>query len=131
MNVLMDRSFISEYVYCELGYRQYDFGDAFYQYMRRMDELDNVIILNLYLGDTQLYIDRLTRDKPQHCNVKFDIKNSIKQQDIYKEIMTEISLRFSHICVYDIMADNRDDWIKQIEQVLQNHNLIGSNSRPI
>lgn len=118
MNILMDRSFISEYVYCELGYRKYDFCEPFYKYIRQLDNMNNVIILNLYLSDNEIYRHRLMRDKPMHCNIGFDVDNSINQQNVYRDTMMMISMTYGNIQVHDIMMDN-GDWMQQIKDAVE------------
>lgn len=93
VNLIFDRIFITEEVYCRLGYRQYSFTDNFRRYVACLASMScfDIDIINLQCMDTSILAERLVRDKKGHLDIKFDINNSIRQQQIYSDVMSEIS----------------------------------------
>lgn len=87
---ILDRSHLSEKVYCNLGYKNYDFIPETVTLNNRLGflaEKYDVYVIGLILNDISLYEDRLKRDKAEINYSKFDINNSVKQQEEYiKEI---------------------------------------------
>ena len=77
VNLLFDRTFFTEEIYCRLGFKEYSFTREY---------------INLSLFDTNNYIERLNRDgKAKVSYAKFDKSSSEKQQEAYLDLFMEIS----------------------------------------
>ncbi len=87
---VLDRFYLSEKVYCNLGYKSYNFQyetNLLHEDLNELSNHYNVYVIGLILEDTSLYQERLNRDKAVFEHSKFNIDNSIKQQQEYiKEI---------------------------------------------
>lgn len=88
INFVLDRFFITEQVYSELGFKQYDFTKYFMKFLDKLTLLDYEIhYINLYLSDTNNYDERLKRiDKGVTSYANYSFLSSIKQQDKYEEL---------------------------------------------
>lgn len=85
MNLIFDRTFFTEKVYATLGFKDYSFDEVYNELLDKFLNLNfNIYYIALYLKNTNLYIERLKRDKAEY--VKFNIENSIKQQNEYLKI---------------------------------------------
>lgn len=124
MNVVMDRTFISEYVYCTLGYKEYDFRTEYLQLCVSLDRLSmfyDIYIMNLYLNDPIEYKERLQRDKPQYQDAKFDIASSIRQQDAYNDaikLLNDVKKSFSCIKTFNIDTTHLDKSRAEVFKIL-------------
>ena len=128
LNIILDRMWISENVYSSI-FNRYEFnGELGYLYGRlewlAKDEYD-VIILNLQLGDVQVYEDRLrNRHKHAHMGIKFDGQQSMKEENEYKEVIRGIEYASKYIDIYDIdMSENLYGCKLDILGILNAHNL--------
>ena len=71
----------------------------------------------MYLSDTSLYEKRLKREgKIEPKYAKFNIENSIKQQNIYLEMAKEIKDKYKSIKTIEI--DNTKD-IEEVKNILK------------
>ena len=121
INLLFDRTFFTEEVYCRLGKKDYSFSDVFYNLLDEFAKLDfDIYYITLYLKDTNLFNTRLKRkDKALFKNSSFDINNSIKQQNEYLKLASEIKNKYPNINVYNVKTDeNIDEIKKQIKNIL-------------
>jgi hypothetical protein len=117
VNLLFDRTFISEEVYCRLGYRNYNFSDVCAGLMDRLDKIDyDVIILNLFCGNLGVMQERLNRDKASHLDINFCTEESIRQQSEYYKLMEELSETHKNIRIWSVNTESRSTW----ERVLEN-----------
>src|SRR3712207_2952771 len=85
INYILDRSFLSEDVYCELGFKNYSFREYTDRLSRRLNDLALIydvqfIVLTAREKDFKV---RLLRDKPQYAGVDFKVSNSLAQQEMY------------------------------------------------
>ena len=85
LNLIFDRTFFSEQVYCKLGYKEYKFDDEYKRLIKKLSDLDfNIYFCALYLKDVSLYEKRLRR---RHHNYQsFSIESSVKQQEEYLKL---------------------------------------------
>ncbi|HCC08124.1 MAG TPA: hypothetical protein DEP72_08230 [Clostridiales bacterium] len=119
VNLLFDRIFITEYVYCKLGYRSYDYSKIFKNLITKIDLADfDIYVFNLKIKDVNIFGERMDRDKPSHHALKFNIENSTKQQDIYNEVMNEIKSLTENIKVIDIYTDDFDVAKAELTRIL-------------
>lgn len=119
MNLVFDRTFFTEEIYCRLGFKEYSFTDV---YDRLLDRLANmgydIYYVTLYLKDTDEYKKRLDRPgKAKYKNVPFNIQNSINQQNEYLKLANEIKEKYPNINVIKI---NSCEKLDKIEQNLKN-----------
>ncbi len=111
INLLFDRTFFTEEVYCRLGYKEYSFTDQYNKLLNRLDEFDfDIYYITLYLEDESLFEKRLMREgKGNLTYAKFDIKNSINQQNKYLELAKEIEETSKNINVVRIATDTLEE----------------------
>lgn len=89
LNLIFDRTFFTEQVFCKLGYKDYLFDDVYERLLQKMDNLDyNIYFVVLYLKDTNIYENRLVRQ--HHAYQTFSIDNSVNQQNEYLNLLKNI-----------------------------------------
>lgn len=115
LNFVLDRSFITEKVYCKLNYTEYDFSssNALMEYLNHLGEDYDVYYVTLVANANTLE-QRLHRDKPQHANVIFNHMTSLNQQNEYLNIAKHIMDEYPSIKVRCI-----DSVSKTPEQIAQ------------
>ena len=124
INLLFDRTFFTEEIYCRLGFKEYSFTDEYNKLLDRLSKMDfDIFYMTLYLKDTNKYEQRLNRSGKANVKyAKFDKNNSIKQQNEYLKMADEIKNKYPQINVYKINTDRRLDAIKsEITQIISNN----------
>lgn len=121
MNLLFDRTFFTEEVYCRLKMKDYDFTKYYKKYLKKLSMLDfKIYYINLYLSNTENFKERLNREgKANVSYAKFNVESSIKQQEIYSYLFQEIVTYWDSITSYNISTDQRDiketlEYIKEL-----------------
>lgn len=107
INLLFDRTFFSEEVYCRLGFKEYSFTDVYQELLQTLSEMDfDIYYITLYLHDENEYEKRLKRaDKADNTKYShFNKNNSINQQRTYLKLADEVSTNYPTIHV--IKLDN-------------------------
>ena len=96
MNCVMDRSFLSQYVYARLGYKSHSFEEETQRLLDRLNTLGLFYDVHLVLlaANKQDYEERLKRDKAQY--IEHSVENSIKQQREYMKVFDEINVPNVH-----------------------------------
>lgn len=119
INLLFDRTFFTEFVYCNLGYKEYQFKDSFLKLLSKFTKLDfDIYYITLYLSDTNVFKERLDRgNKAKVKYAKFDISNSINQQNEYLKLSNLIKNNCLKIKCFNIDT-NKD--INEIYNELDN-----------
>lgn len=122
INLLFDRTFFSEEVYCRLGYKDYSFTDVYEDLLEKLSKLDfDIYFISLYLSDENEFERRLNREKKADIKyAKFNKENSINQQNTYLKVADEISEKYSNIHV--IKFDNyipQEEMQEQINKILK------------
>lgn len=109
VNLLFDRIFFTEEVYCRLGKKQYSFTEEYNKLLERFSKLDfDIYYVTLYLDDESKYAERLERSgKAVYESSKFGVENSITQQKEYLKMSKEIEKKYPKIKVININT-NRD-----------------------
>lgn len=109
VNLLFDRTFFTEEVYCRLGKKQYSFTEEYNKLLERFSKLDfDIYYVTLYLDDESKYAERLERSgKAVYESSKFGVENSITQQKEYLKMSKEIEKKHPKIKVININT-NRD-----------------------
>ena len=115
MNLIFDRMFFTEKVYASLGFKEYSFDEVYNELLEEFLKLNfDIYYIALYLQDTELYIERLKRDKAEY--VKFDMENSVKQQEEYLRVADD--LEKENIKVIKVPMDDFKTGYDQINNIL-------------
>lgn len=115
INLLFDRTFFTEEVYCRLGFKEYSFSEVFYQLLERFNQLDfEIYYITLYLENTDLYYSRLERTgKGITSYAKYDKNSSIYQQKTYLDLAEEIKSNFPNIHVFNVSNDGEASQLQE------------------
>lgn len=111
VNLLFDRTFFSEEVYTRLGYKEYLFTPEYQKYVELLNSLDyEIYFIVLYLEDTENFKRRLNREgKAKVDYAKFDVTNSVNQQNMYLKLADEIlESEYKNIHVLKIPNDTKN-----------------------
>lgn len=117
LNELFDRTFPTDFIYANLGYKEYDFSETFEDLTKLLNDLDfDIYYFSLYIEDVEIYKTRLQReDKHQYQEVSID--NSVNQQNEYKKV-ADYFKTFDNINVFEIPTDDFDKAYREIDKVL-------------
>lgn len=112
INFILDRSYLSEVVYCKIGYKDYTFEEESLNLNNFLNELTNyydvyVIVLT---ATPEEFEKRLKRDKPEFLNLKFNPDSSIRQQEAYLEEMRNLKRTYPAINCYEVPTSGRDPY---------------------
>ena len=122
MNLLFDRTFFTEEVYCRLNMKDYSFTKYYKRYLSRLSKLNfDIYYINLYLSNLDNFKQRLNREgKAKVSYAEFNTESSIKQQEMYSYIFQEVSSYWDTIRAYNISTDEREiiDNLKYIENIV-------------
>ena len=122
LNLVFDRTFFSEQVYCTLGYKEYNFDDEYERLVKKLAALDyNIYFVVLYLKNESLYEKRLRR--VHHNYQAFSIENSTNQQKAYLKLADEIKEK--NINVLKIAMD---DYEKGYNKLIKNIKVLQENN---
>lgn len=92
LNLVFDRTFFTEQVFAELGYKPYDFTLVYERLLKKLSELDyNIYFVVLYLKNTDIYEERIIRQHHQYQ--AFSKENSINQQNAYLKLIDNIKYK--------------------------------------
>ncbi len=117
LNLIFDRTFFSEEVYCRLGYKEYSFSQAYKGYVERLNKLDmNIFVVILYVENAELYTERLKREKTRTFT-NFLLETSIEQQNMYLQLANELQ-EYSNIHPILVATDDFEQAYAKL------HNLI-------
>lgn len=116
-NFILDRCHLSEKVYCNLGYKEYDFKqetEDLNDFLNMVTLFYDVYIIGLILNNTRIYAKRLKRDKAEFEHSKFNIDNSIRQQNEYIKEINNIKENYKHIKCLLIDNEYSDEALAKI-----------------
>ena len=118
INLLFDRTFFTEEIYCRLGFKEYTFTDVYEKLVDKLAQMDfEIYYITLYLKDEELYTKRLAREgKTKVKYTDFNKNSSSNQQKEYLKLAEEIKQRYENINVVNI--DNSKD-LSVVEKELQ------------
>lgn len=117
INLVFDRLFFTEEVYCKLGYKDYNFDDTYQKLLEMLGNLKyDIYYISLYLKNVNIYEIRLKRE--HHSYQNFSLKNSINQQKVYKSLLSSIKT-LKNTKVYEIAIDNFDEAYKEVNKILE------------
>lgn len=124
LNLIFDRTFFTEQVYCLLGFKEYKFDDVYERLVQKLNALDfNIYYVVLYLNDTSIYEKRLKRQHHQYQ--AFSIESSINQQNTYLKLAD--NLKAANINVLKIATDNYEKAYNELINsipILKDSNII-------
>ncbi|MBF0926901.1 MAG: hypothetical protein HXK65_02540 [Clostridiales bacterium] len=123
INLLFDRTFFSEEAYCRLGFKEYSFTENYNKFLKKLDNLDfDIYYFNLYLDDESEFEKRLNREgKAEIKYAKFNVENSVKQQNMYKELAKEIEEKTKNIKVINFNSNRElSEIFKEIDEIIDN-----------
>lgn len=121
VNLLFDRTFFTEEVYCRLGYKDYSFSNVYEELLRELNNMDfEIYYITLYLEDEKTYEKRLDRkDKGTPEYAKYAAEKSVEQQREYLKISNEIEEKYPKIKVFRIENSKDLDITKnKIKEIL-------------
>ena len=109
INLLFDRTFFTEEIYCRLGFKEYSFTDIYDELLEQLSKMDfDIYYITLFLGNTDEYEKRLKREGKANVKyAKFNIQSSIDQQNEYLKMSDEIESKYKniHVIKYDTSRD--------------------------
>lgn len=124
LNLIFDRTFFTEQVYCLLGFKEYRFDDVYERLVQKLNALDfNIYYVVLYLNDTSIYEKRLKRQHHQYQ--AFSIESSVNQQNTYLKLAD--NLKAANINVLKIATDNYEKAYNELINsipILKDSNII-------
>lgn len=113
LNLVFDRTFFTEQVYCSLGYKDYKFDEEYNRLIKKLGALDyNIYFVVLYLKDESLYEKRLRR--VHHNYQAFSLESSIEQQNTYLKMADDIKEKNINVIKLPM-----DDYIKGYEKLIR------------
>ena len=119
INLLFDRTFFTEEIYCRLEFKEYTFSDIYEKLLNRLANMDfEIYYITLYLSDENEFEKRLNRaGKAKNAYAKFNKQSSINQQNAYLKMSDEIAEKYPQINV--VKLDNcRDE--KVVKEEIKN-----------
>lgn len=124
LNLIFDRTFFTEQVYCLLGFKEYKFDAVYERLVQKLNALDfNIYYVVLYLNDTSIYEKRLKRQHHQYQ--AFSIESSVNQQNTYLKLAD--NLKEANINVLKIATDNYEKAYNELINsipILKDSNII-------
>lgn len=119
INLVFDRTFFTEEIYCRLGFKEYSFTEVYEKLLERLSKMDfEIYYITLFLSDEELYQKRLERDgKAITAYAKFSKESSLIQQEAYLKMADEIKEKYPNINV--IKLDNSRDF-EEVKEELRN-----------
>lgn len=129
VNLLFDRTFFTEEIYCRMGKKAYSFTDIYTALEEKFFDLDfEIYYITLFLEDEKEYEKRLNRPgKAVFAASKFSIENSIQQQREYFNLINSIYNKYvDKDNVYFFTIDTSKP-IEQTYQLLDNILSIDNN----
>lgn len=109
INLLFDRTFFTEEIFCRLGFKEYSFTDVFNKLIDRLAKMDfDIYYITLYLSNSEEFTKRLNREgKTKVKYTEFNKNSSVNQQEAYLKLAEEIKEKYTNIRVVNI--DNSRD----------------------
>lgn len=116
VNLIFDRTFFTDYIYSNLGYKEYDYKDVYKKLLTKFGELNyDIYYISLYLEDTNIFKQRLIRD--HHNYQDFSVESSINQQNEYKKVLKDLE-KLKNTKVFEVAMDDFDKAYTKINEIL-------------
>ena len=115
VNLVFDRTFFTEEIYCRLGKKDYSFTEVYNKLLEDFSKLDfEIYYITLYVEDESVFSKRLMREgKAKFSNSEFDVQNSVSQQKEYLKMADEIRKNYPNICVLNIKTDRPKEEVEK------------------
>lgn len=115
LNLIFDRTFFTEQVYCMLDYKEYKFDEEYERLVKKLSYLEyDIYFVVLYLRDVNIYEQRLKR--VHHNYQSFSVKNSIDQQNAYLSLADGIKNKNINV-IKIAMDDFKEGYNKLINNI--------------
>lgn len=116
MDMIFDRTFFTEEVYSELGYKEYSFHEEYLKLVQQLYSLNyDIYYISLYLEKVSLYEERLRR--VHHQYQAFSLDSSVNQQEQYLKIANNLDNKRVH--VLRLAMDNFDTAYQKVDETLK------------
>ncbi len=112
ISYILDRSHISEQVFCKLGHKDYTFNNEnilLNKSLANIAEHYDVYFI-LLTADIDDFSERLKRDKPEFLDLKFNTYSSIIQQEKYIDELNNLRRTHSSINCIQVNTSNKDPY---------------------
>lgn len=122
INLLFDRTFFTEEIYCRLGFKEYTFTEVYEKLLEKLSRLDfEIHYITLYLEKEELYTERLNREgKAVFAGAEFKAQSSINQQREYLQMAEEIKQSYPNIHVSLIENSKElEETKKELKEILK------------
>lgn len=115
INLLFDRTFFTEEIFCRLGFKEYSFTDVFNKLIDRLAKMDfDIYYITLYLSNSEEFTKRLNREgKTKVKYTEFNKNSSVNQQEAYLKLAEEIKEKYTNIRVVNIDNSRDLDGVKE------------------
>lgn len=118
MDMIFDRTFMTEEVYARLGYKEYSFTEKYKNLVEKLNLLKyDIYYFSLYLNNVELFRERLARDS-HHNYQDFSVQNSIDQQNMYLKISDELE-KYDNINVIRLPMDDFEIAYNEVRKKLK------------
>ena len=116
VNLIFDRMFFTDYIFSNLGYKEYNYKDIYKKLLTKFSKLNyEIYYISLYLKDTNIFKQRLIRNN--HDYQSFSVESSIAQQNEYKKILQDLK-PLKNTKTYEIAMDDFEEAYKEINKIL-------------
>lgn len=127
LNIVMDRSFLSDRVFQLLGkkpYTAHEFDEYFYELLKKLRALSDYYDIHIVLltASREAYYERHKKrmDKPVYENLDFSAGNSVLQQYTYSQLFKELKrfkeLKFHTVSTKALKSDTVNKVLKLINR---------------
>lgn len=115
INLLFDRTFFTEEIFCRLGFKEYSFTDVFNKLIDKLAKMDfDIYYITLYLSNSEEFTKRLNREgKTKVKYTEFNKNSSVNQQEAYLKLAEEIKEKYTNIYVVNIDNSRDLDEVKE------------------
>jgi len=121
INLVFDRTFFTEEIYCRLGFKEYSFTDVYEALLEELSKMDfDIYYITLYLQDETLFEKRIQREgKAVPDYAKFRAESSINQQRAYLKMAEEVKEKYPNIHVVNVENSRKVEEVeKELKEIL-------------
>ena len=117
VNLLFDRTFFTEEVYCRLGFKDYTFSDVYEKLLEKLANMDfEIYYITMYLSNEDEFEKRIKRrGKATNKYAKFNKQSSINQQNAYLKLADEVEKTTKNIKVIRFDNSNCENYKEKID----------------
>jgi len=117
MNFVFDRSYLSEQVYCQMGYKPHSFEKESSELGCKLVTLSDAYNIHVVVlqASKRVLEQRLLRDKPQYNDIAFDVEKSFRQTGFYISCAYRLT-KFQEISIH--ILDTAHNTTKEVMDIL-------------